>query len=34
VAEHDLIETITQKELTLLTTLTFGVTQVDIFQSL
>lgn len=34
VAEHDLIETITQKELKLLTTLTFGVTQVDIFQSL
>lgn len=34
VAEHDLIETISQKELTLLTTLTFGETQVDIFQSL
>lgn len=34
VAEHDLIETITQKELKLLTSLTFGVTQVDIFQSL
>jgi len=34
VAEHDLIETITQTELTLVTTLTFGVTQVDIFQSL
>ncbi len=34
VAEHDLIETITQKELKLVTSLTFGVTQVDIFQSL
>ena len=34
VAEHDLIETITQKELNLVTSLTFGVTQVDIFQSL
>ncbi|MFM8456196.1 MAG: RsmD family RNA methyltransferase, partial [Ignavibacteria bacterium] len=31
VAEHDLIETITQKELKLVTSLTFGVTQVDIF---
>ena len=34
VAEHDLIETITQKELKHVTSLTFGVTQVDIFQSL
>jgi 16S rRNA (guanine966-N2)-methyltransferase len=34
IAEHDLIETITQTELQLLTTLTFGVTQVDIFQTI
>jgi 16S rRNA (guanine(966)-N(2))-methyltransferase RsmD len=33
VAEHDRIETITQHSLTHLTTLAFGVTLVDIFQS-
>jgi len=33
VAEHDRIETITQHSLTHLTTLVFGVTLVDIFQS-
>lgn len=33
VAEHDRIETITQYSLTHLTTLSFGVTLVDIFQS-